>query len=160
MHWFWSIRSENLFGLRGIYCIIWIWSSLSPEIRWIPQNRDLVSYREESIHFTVCSRSFQLLDFTAIKKSCFCIFSIFFCKFFTDYSPHSKSRMCSRMRKCDFLCHDDVIIPLGEDDVIVESHYVVARCLNDVILNDGQLSWNLHESGRAVHFVLCSDFLQ
>ena len=41
--------------------------------------------------------------------------------------------------KIDFLCHYDVIIRLGEDDVIVDLGNVVARCLNDVILNDGQL---------------------
>ena len=37
------------------------------------------------------------------------------------------------MRKCDFLCHDDVIIRLGENDVIVDLGNVVTRCLNDVI---------------------------
>ena len=43
------------------------------------------------------------------------------------------------MSKCDFLCHDDVIIHPGEDDVIVDIGNVVACCHNDVILNDGQL---------------------
>ena len=43
------------------------------------------------------------------------------------------------MRKYDFPCHDDVIIRLDEDDVIVDLGNVVARCLNDVILNDRQL---------------------
>ena len=47
------------------------------------------------------------------------------------------------MRKCDSPCHDDVIIRLGDDDVIVDLGKAVTRCLNDVILNDGQLSWNL-----------------
>ena len=46
------------------------------------------------------------------------------------------------MRKCDFLCHDDVIIRLGDDDVIVDICNVT-RCHNDVILNDGQLRLNL-----------------
>ena len=44
------------------------------------------------------------------------------------------------IRKYDFLCHDDVIIYLGEDDVIIDPGNIVTRCLNDVNLNDGQLS--------------------
>ena len=54
-----------------------------------------------------------------------------------------KSKRFLYKRKCDFPCHDDVIIRLGKDDVIVDLGTVVTRCLNDVILNDGQLSWNL-----------------
>ena len=55
--------------------------------------------------------------------------------FFSRYNP-----LMMYMRICDFLCHDDVIIRLGEGDVIEDLGNVVARCLNDVILHDGQLS--------------------
>ena len=43
------------------------------------------------------------------------------------------------MRKCDSPCHDDVIIRLGDDDVIVDLGNAVTRCRDDVILNEGEL---------------------
>ena len=42
------------------------------------------------------------------------------------------------MRKCDSPCHDDVIIRLGDDDVIVGLGNAVTRCRDDVILNAGE----------------------
>ena len=54
------------------------------------------------------------------------------------------------MRECDVLCHDDVIIRLGEDNVIVDYGNVVTRCLNDVILNEAV---KLKSSVRPVQFV-------
>ena len=52
------------------------------------------------------------------------------------YAGHSVSFVqYSCVRNCDYPCHNDVIIRLGNDDVMVDLGNVVARCLNDVILN-------------------------
>ena len=64
------------------------------------------------------------------------------------------------MRKCDFLCHDDVIIRLGDDDVIVDLGNIVTRCLNDVILNDGEFSLLKIRVRTSSSVCSCSDFHQ
>ena len=46
------------------------------------------------------------------------------------------------IRKCDILCRLDVIIRLGDDDVIINLGNVRARCLNDVYLNDRRLKFS------------------
>ena len=62
------------------------------------------------------------------------------------------------MRKCDSPCHDDVIIRLGDDDVIVGLGNAVTRWRDDVILNDGE--FELKSSSQDVKFAFClsSDF--
>ena len=57
------------------------------------------------------------------------------------------------MRKYDFLWHDDVIIRLGKNDVIVDLGNVVVRCLNDVILNEGQLETSSQDAEFSLFFV-------
>ena len=48
------------------------------------------------------------------------------------------------MRKCGSPCHDDVIIRLGDDDVIVNLDNAVTCCLNDVILTWGLTFSHVH----------------